>query len=71
MISILRVIIWILLITIIYRLIKTVYRVLKSSGSESHKKPESGKNSKYKINKEDVIEAKFEEIKPKENNNNS
>ncbi|MFZ6032990.1 MAG: hypothetical protein ACOYVE_06725 [Melioribacter sp.] len=69
MISILRVIIWILLVTIIYRLIKAVFRALKSDDSKPNKSPKSGKNSKYKINKEDVIEAKFEEIKPKENNN--
>ncbi len=68
MINFLRIIIWILLVSIIYRLIKTVYRVLKSNNAKENSSG-AGMNSKYKINKEDVIEAKFEEIKPKENSN--
>ncbi|MGK9477594.1 hypothetical protein [Melioribacter sp. OK-6-Me] len=68
MINFLRIIIWILIVSIIYRLIKTVYRVLTSDNAKENNSG-GGKNSKYKINKEDVIEAKFEEIKPKENSN--
>jgi len=61
MIGFLRIIIWGLVFYIIY---KTAVRVMKifAETNKSEVIDDQSKKSKYKIKKDDIIEAKFEDI---------
>ena len=72
--NLLRVILWAVLIYLVYNTVKNIMKYLSSSGNKgtsTESKPK--KKSKYQIDKEDVIDAHFEEIdqkksdKPNEN----
>lgn len=61
-----RLIIWFLLLYIIFKIVRMVKAALSSdykSENEIHKKKNK---SKYNIKDEDIIEAKFEDIIPKD-----
>ena len=62
------VIIWGFFFYIIFRLIRTLFRVFSSPKENSNRKSNVNepKNKKSKIDKKDIIEAEFEEIKDKE-----
>ena len=61
-----RLIIWFLLLYIIFKIVRMVKAALSTeykSEKEIHKKKNK---SKYNIKDEDIIEAKFEDIVPKD-----
>ena len=65
----LRAIFWILLFILAYRAVKYILRLM--SGSEGENEPKAketfnSQNSKFNIDKKDIIEADFEEIKDDE-----
>lgn len=63
--SLLRIILWLIIIYLIYNTVKNVYRFLTSSQPKSNSNEiKQQKKTKYKIEREDVIDAHFEEIDP-------
>lgn len=66
-----RGIIWILLFILAYRAVKYIIRIMSGS-NEDNSKVNKGKNSgKININKDDIIEADFEEIKDSKKDNSN
>ena len=66
-----RAIIWTLLFILAYRAVKYILRIMsggENSNNTSNAKQtfKSKENSKFSINKDDIIEADFEEIKDSE-----
>lgn len=64
-----RFIIWLILFFIIYTIIKIIRTAFASVKLDGNEKPKRKNNSKYIIKEEDIIEAKFEDISPKEKDN--
>ena len=63
--SFIRIILYSILIYLFYNTVKNVMRFLGSNKAKNTSgEIKKQKNSKYKIEKEDVIEAHFEEIDP-------
>lgn len=63
--SLIRIILYSILIYLFFNTVKNVMRFLSSSKQKnSSGEIKKQKNSKYKIEKEDVIDAHFEEIDP-------
>lgn len=62
---IIRVIIWTLLFILAYRAVKYILRIM-AGGETKNENPRPKHRSKININKEDIIEADFEEIKDSE-----
>jgi hypothetical protein len=63
--SLLRIILWSLLIYLFYNTAKNVFRYLTSSQPKKNSNEiKQQKKTKYKIEREDVIDAHFEEIDP-------
>ncbi|MEW6703108.1 MAG: hypothetical protein AB1298_10390 [Bacteroidota bacterium] len=72
--SLLRIILWSIIFYLVYRTAKNLIKLFFSSGSvKDENKIKRQKQTKYKIEKDDVIDAHFEDIdstksdKPKEN----
>lgn len=63
-----RIIIWALFFYIIFRLLRTIFKVFSSSPKNTSGKSNmnESKQKKSKIDKKDIIDAEFEEIKDKE-----
>ncbi len=62
--SLLRLIIWGLIFYIVSKVIRNVMQVLKNDDTrESVNPPKRNVNSKINIDKKDIIEAQFEELK--------
>jgi hypothetical protein len=67
--SLLRIILWSLIIYLVLRTVKNVAKVLGWNKSNSPKRETVKKSeSKYRIKKEDVIEAEYEEITDSDSN---
>ena len=66
-----RAIIWILLFILAYRAVKYILKIMSSDSSKENSKVNNAfKNrGKVNINKDDIIEADFEEIKDNEKDN--
>ncbi len=62
-----RLLIWLLLIVIIYKIIKTVKKAISNYDKSHENISRRKKNSKYHIKNEDIIEAKFEDIISEDN----
>lgn len=62
MISLLRAIIWIVLFFLIFRIIRMIIKAV--SAEVKNENLSKKKESNYRIKEEDIIEAKFEELKP-------
>lgn len=60
-----RLIIWVLLFYVVYRIIGNVMKVVRGYNEKTENEIKQNKNSKYQIKKDDVIEAHFEEISSK------
>jgi len=63
--KIISVIFWILLFMLAYRAVKYILRMM-SGGENKNESPKPKRPSKFNINKDDIIEADFEEIKDSE-----
>lgn len=62
---IIRVIIWTLLFILAYRAVKYILRIM-AGGENKNESPKPKRGNKFNINKDDIIEADFEEIKDSE-----
>ncbi|KUG26957.1 hypothetical protein ASZ90_003193 [hydrocarbon metagenome] len=65
--GLIRIIILALFVYVIIRLVRTLYRIFSSSSRQSSM--HEPKQKKSKIDKKDIIEADFEEIKDQEKEN--
>lgn len=62
--SVLRLIVWGLIFYIVFSIVKGVSKVLKAgNANDTLKQPKQDKKSKLNIDKKDIIEAEFEEVK--------
>ncbi|MEG8947098.1 hypothetical protein [Rosettibacter firmus] len=62
-----RLLIWFLLLFIIYKTYRLVKKALATVDKSENSIRKKRNNSKYQIKDEDIIEAKFEDIIPKDN----
>ena len=62
--SLLRIILWSILIYLFYNMAKNVLKFFYSKPKNESNEIKKQKKSKYQIEKEDVIDAHFEEIDP-------
>lgn len=62
--SLLRIILWSILIYLFYNMAKNVLKFFYSKPKNDSNEIKKQKKSKYQIEKEDVIDAHFEEIDP-------
>ena len=60
--SMARLIIWILLFYIVYRIANNVMKIVRGYNSKTEAEKKEHKKTKYNIAKDDVIEAHFEDI---------
>lgn len=69
--GLIRIIIWALFFYIIFRLIRTLFRVFTTTSKKSKSPNNVNEPQKKKstIDKKDIIEAEFEEIKDQEKDN--
>ncbi|PKL81900.1 MAG: hypothetical protein CVV24_12895 [Ignavibacteriae bacterium HGW-Ignavibacteriae-3] len=68
--NLIRIILWAVIIYLIFSTIRNLFRYLSSAGkSGKNGETKKKKQGKYKIEKEDVIEAHFEEIDPSKSDN--
>lgn len=65
----LRLIIWLIIFFLVFRIIRIIVKSISSVPKEQNPMPRRKKESNYRIKEEDIIEAKFEEIKPKAKDN--
>jgi hypothetical protein len=65
MIRVIGIIVWVLIFYLIYRLAVNIMKIF-AENRKAEKVDENIKKSKYKIDKKDIIEADFEEIKPED-----
>ncbi len=61
-----RLIIWFILIFIIFKIVRMIKAALSSDYKSENEINKKKTNSKYSIKDEDIIEAKFEDIVPKD-----
>jgi hypothetical protein len=59
-----KLIIWVLLIYLVYSVMSNVMKIVRGYNAKTESKIKPSKTTKYNINKDDVIEAQFEEINP-------
>lgn len=65
MIRVIGIIVWVLIFYLIYRLAVNIMKIF-AENRKAERVDEDTKKSKYKIDKKDIIEADFEEIKPED-----
>ncbi len=65
MIRVIGIIVWVLIFYLIYRLAVNIMKIF-AENRKAERVDEDNKKSKYKIDKKDIIEADFEEIKPED-----
>ena len=67
--GLLRIIVWVLIFYVVYRIAASVMRIFTENKKKSDVQG-SSKSNKYKIDKKDIIDAEFEDI-ANENKNKS